>query len=307
MNADIQQLLSSLVEGALWTVFSEVAILGVLGAVLSVFLVLIFKIATNTMFGIVAGKWANTWKAVWIFCLLLLPCGGFVIGGGEGLLRGSERALRESEFGAKTVPAIAQQSVYLYAVVYFADPATLHSGNASDLAALGNLDEVRSFARGQGTLDTQRLNARLEQLKATRITDLAHSARNDFAELTPALGDDFPGLQTASKMVMEYAVTPPELDGLTAADALGPLFDVNSAAGLHGDPSRVSRDELAEHLRERVAIPGLLAPLKLLVRPWQLGAAIAMAMLLLILLITRFSVTSRNAAAAAVDDQTARE
>lgn len=287
MNADIQTLISDFFGQAISTIMTEVVLLGLIGAVLSVFGVLLFKIAMNAFLGGIGEKWVHTWKAVWVLAIVLLPVGGMTIGAGEGLIRGCERALRESEFGQKTVPAIAQQSVYLYAAVYFADPKTLQDGKLTDLAVLGKLDEVRGFANGSGELETARLEARMQELEGRKLSEMARGARDDFARLSGGLGDDFAGLQTASNVVLDFAVTPPEVDGLTAKDAVAPLFDVQNAAGLDGNPATVTRDELAQHLREEVAIPGLIAPIRLFVRPWQYGAAIIMALLVLLLGLTR--------------------
>ncbi len=289
MSDEIQAWVMRFLEGAFETIATQTLILGLFGATLSVFAVLVFKIGTNAAFGEVKGKWLGTWRAIWILCLLTLPGAGFVIGGGEGFIRGSETALRESEFGRTTVPALSEQSVYLYAAVYYADPQMLKEGRLGAVGGLETLSEVRNFAQGNGRLETARLNERMKDLSGVKLSQMAANAQEDFAKLTPVLGDDFKGIQTASKMMMEFAVAPSDVDGMSGAD-LGPLFDVEQAAALHGDPASVTRDELAEHLRERVAIPGLLMPIKVLIRPWQFGAALMMGLLLLLLLVTRLSI-----------------
>lgn len=306
MEQEISQWVTTLWQGAASTIAWEIAIYGALAAVLTGLAVLVFKLVASVLLGDPSGRWSGAWTAVWVTTLAVTVLAAAVIGGGAGLIRGAEKALRQSDFGARTLPTIAQQSVFMYAIVYYADPATLQQGNLGDLANLSTLNEVQSFARGKAPLDAARLQTRLQEFDdGHKLADLLRGAREDLARLTPVLGDDLPGVKAAADMVVQYAAAP-QLEEAAAVGLPAPILNLEGAAGLHGDPSTITRDELAEHVRENVAIPALITPVKVLVRPWQIAAGIVAALMFLLLLATRI-VVWRTADSSPDPVQTARE
>ncbi len=228
-------------------------------------------------------RWSGTWRAVMYLFFIMLPSLGATVGAGEGAIRGVERAIRTSAIGQKILPTMTDAGVGLYAIVYTMDPGAM--GSATSMMDLTKLSEIRSYTEGREVFDAGRLQRQVTAFRREGMPTLMENRQN-VEQLVDFFGEDYRLAHDTVTQVFEQAErasNDPEVSG--PLDAM--FDDMSEVAAIDGEPETVTRAELAEHLTDRVIIPTIMAPVKAMIRPWQIIAGVAAAILLVFTVLVR--------------------
>lgn len=227
------------------------------------------------------GAWTWGWRhARWLrgsgYILVALGCAaaGGAAGGLQGVSRGAEVVLRESQLATRVFPVAGEAGADLLLVL---DEAA-RAGSVATLDSAALSAALEEFRAGRRELDVDGLAERVRGLSDAVV----HEALASVTARVPGLADHAL-LQTvveASLAAIARKLLARELGKQAEALHLDAFYrevvdELPALAARAGDPRGASRAELAGHLVQRGLVPALLRPLRGFLRSQQLVAGLA--------------------------------
>lgn len=227
------------------------------------------------------GAWTWGWRhARWLrgAGYVLVALGGAVAGGAagglQGVSRGAEVVLRESQLATRVFPVAGEAGADLLLVL---DQAA-RAGSVATLDSAALSAALEEFRAGRREVEVDGLVERVRGLSDAVV----HEALASVTARVPGLGDHAL-LQTvveASLAAIARRLLARELGKQAEALHLDAFYrevvdELPALAARAGDPRGASRVELAEHLVQRGLVPALLRPLRGFLRGQQLVAGLA--------------------------------
>lgn len=227
------------------------------------------------------GAWTWGWRhARWLrwagYAVVALggAAAGGAAGGLQGVSRGAEVVLRESQLATRVFPVAGEAGADLLLVL---DEAA-RGGSVATLDSAALSVALEEFRAGRRELDVEGLMERVRDLSDVVV----HEAMASVTARVPGLGDHAL-LQTvveASLASIARRLLARELGKQAEALHLDAFYrevvdELPALAARAGDPRSASRSELAEHLVQRGLVPALLRPLRGFLRSQQLVAGLA--------------------------------
>jgi hypothetical protein len=207
-------------------------------------------------------QWRNAkWFRLLTFLLLLFLCPILLGTAGcmEGIGRGSEIALRESQIGTDLLPQAGAYGADLVVMLYLIAPQ-LDQGQAIDFGA-GEAAKLEQFRAGQWQLDVADLSKRVDKLSAEGAQKVADRLKDEALTQLPSwkggIGEDIldwllPALsrrliERKGKETLDQAGVPPFLHN---------LVDESKKQ----DGQKMTQGQLTGFMTQRVIVPAMLQP-----------------------------------------------
>ncbi len=246
---------------------------------------------------------------VFVLMLVVFAISFGISGFLEGVLRGSEQALRQGKLVDEYYPRIGQVGADLLGMLSLLseqavsqdDPEPSPLGERLLLESEELLVQAEAFRDDRWQLDVGRLFEQMERLgdEAAALVPMAREkALERFPEWRQSTGERLLSwfLDNLAGTMVSFA-TESTVDGLGIRPVTTSFFHgLEQLAAAHGDPATVSHRELSTYLVEAVLVRSSLHGLRLVIRGNQLGLLLPVLLTLLgpVLLLNGVSLINRR-------------
>jgi hypothetical protein len=269
---------------ALWSVIG-----GVVGLAAGVLAYVVVRKLGGYDWGWAHAKWIR-----WLTCAVVVlgtATAGGAIGLGKGASDGFEVVLRKSQLATEVFPVAGDVAADLIAMLYLElsiDAATDDpSGAQAQAAKAERASKLTAFRAGTFEIDVVNLAEGANTLQSARVAEIVEELEDEVLTQFPSWrGGAFEKVLNTVLVTLGEALVSHEVKKL----GLGKLVRqmqravkaLPKAAAKTGDPNRIDRAELSEHVVQFGVVPALMLPVRSFIRGYQFAAAAAFLGLLLL-------------------------